>query len=38
MKITFTKEIIKEAIDNGCKTIRELNNFILEQDLVKVEV
>lgn len=34
MKITFTKEIIKEAIKSGCKTISELNIFITQQDLV----
>ncbi len=34
MRITFTKEIIKEAIKSGCKTISELNNFILQQDLL----
>ena len=34
MKITFTKEMIKEAIESGCKTISELNIFITEQDLI----
>jgi len=34
MKITFTKEMIKEAIKSGCKTISELNIFITQQDLV----
>ncbi len=34
MKMTFTKEIIKEAIESGCKTISELNIFITEQDLI----
>jgi len=34
MKITFTKEIIKEAIKNGCRTINELNIFITQQALV----
>ncbi len=29
MKLTFTKEIINEAIKNGCQTISELNDFIL---------
>ncbi|SFV68533.1 hypothetical protein MNB_SV-14-781 [hydrothermal vent metagenome] len=29
MKLTFTKETINEAIKNGCKTISELNDFIL---------
>jgi len=29
MKLTFTKEIIDEAIKNGCETISELNDFIL---------
>jgi bacterioferritin-associated ferredoxin len=29
MKLTFTKEHIDEAIKNGCKTISELNDFIL---------
>jgi hypothetical protein len=33
MKITFTKEMIKEAIKSGCRTISELNNFISQQDL-----
>ena len=30
MKITFTKEIIDEAIKNGCKTVGELTNYIHE--------
>jgi len=29
MKLTFTKEHIDEAIRNGCKTVSELNDFIL---------
>lgn len=28
MKTTFTKEIINEAIKNGCKTVSDLNNFM----------
>jgi len=34
MKITFTKEMIKEAIKSGCRTISELNNYIVQQELV----
>jgi len=33
MKLTFTKENIDEAIKNGCKTISELNDFILKINL-----
>jgi len=29
MKLRFTKETIEEAINSGCKTISELNDFIL---------
>lgn len=29
MKLTFTKEIIEDAIQHGCHTISELNDFIL---------
>jgi len=32
MKLTFTKENINEAIKNGCKTISELNDFILGEE------
>jgi hypothetical protein len=38
MKITFTKEMIKEAIQSGCRTISELNNFISQQELVARKV
>jgi len=30
MKITFTKEIIDEAMRNGCKTVGELTHYINE--------
>jgi len=30
MKTIFTKEIIDEAIKNGCKTIGELSHYINE--------
>jgi hypothetical protein len=33
MKMTFTKEIIKEAIKSGCRTVSELNNYITQQEL-----
>jgi len=35
MKTTFTKEIINEAIKNGCKTVGELNEFIHEHKVEK---
>ena len=35
MKITFTKELLNEAMKNGCKTVGELNNFISEHKTVK---
>jgi len=30
MKITFTKEMIDEAIKHGCKTMSQLNDYINE--------
>jgi len=33
MKITFTKEIIDEAIRNGCKTMSQLNDYINEHKI-----
>jgi len=30
MKITFTKEMIDEAIKHGCKTVSHLNDYINE--------
>jgi hypothetical protein len=30
MKIIFTKEIVDEAMKNGCKTVDELRHFINE--------
>jgi len=38
MKTTFTKEMIKEAIKSGCRTISELNNYITQQELVARKV
>jgi hypothetical protein len=38
MKITFTKEIIKEAIKSGCRTVSELNNYITQQELIASKI
>jgi len=35
MKTTFTKEMVNEAMKNGCKTVGELNDFISEHKTIK---
>ena len=35
MKTTFTKEMVNEAMKNGCKTVGELNDFISEHKIEK---